>query len=105
MSIPEIEIIGALYEIGDKVIFTQEGDIHAGLIEGIYPHHFQVFSHSTGRCFITRDSVIEKLGDDLAPKLPYYVIGEDSHLNHEIVENYAGGKSFKYCRNCKIEVQ
>jgi len=27
-----------------------------------------------------------------------------SHDGHEVVENYAGGKSFKYCRNCKVEV-
>jgi hypothetical protein len=27
-----------------------------------------------------------------------------THSGHEIVENYAGGKAFKYCRNCKTEV-
>jgi hypothetical protein len=26
------------------------------------------------------------------------------HAGHEIVENIAGGKAFKYCRNCKVEV-
>jgi hypothetical protein len=29
---------------------------------------------------------------------------KDSHDGHEVVENYAGGKSFKYCRRCKVEV-
>jgi hypothetical protein len=28
----------------------------------------------------------------------------DPHVGHEVIENYAGGKAFKYCRNCKIEV-
>lgn len=31
-------------------------------------------------------------------------IGKFSHTGHEVIENFAGGKSFKYCRNCKVEV-
>ena len=27
-----------------------------------------------------------------------------SHEGHEVIENYAGGKTFKYCRKCKVEV-
>ena len=27
-----------------------------------------------------------------------------SHEGHEVVTNYAGGKPFQYCRNCKEEV-
>ena len=26
------------------------------------------------------------------------------HYGHEIIENHADGKKFKYCRNCKVEV-
>lgn len=29
----------------------------------------------------------------------------DPHAGHEVIENYAGGKTFKYCRKCKVEVQ
>lgn len=29
---------------------------------------------------------------------------KSAHEGHEVVENYAGGKPFKYCRNCKVEV-
>lgn len=28
----------------------------------------------------------------------------DPHANHIIVENWAGGKRFMYCRQCKVEV-
>lgn len=28
----------------------------------------------------------------------------ESHEGHEVIENYAGGKAFKYCRKCKVEV-
>lgn len=28
----------------------------------------------------------------------------NAHEGHEIVENYAGGKPFKFCRDCKKEV-
>jgi hypothetical protein len=28
----------------------------------------------------------------------------DRHIGHEIIDNWAGGKSFRYCRNCKVEV-
>lgn len=28
----------------------------------------------------------------------------DSHLGHVIVENQVLGKTFKYCKNCKVEV-
>lgn len=28
----------------------------------------------------------------------------NKHLGHEIIENYAGGKKFNYCRVCKVEV-
>lgn len=27
-----------------------------------------------------------------------------SHEGHEVIDNYAGGKAFKFCRNCKVEV-
>jgi hypothetical protein len=27
-----------------------------------------------------------------------------SHDGHEVVENWAGGKRFMYCRKCKVEV-
>jgi hypothetical protein len=29
----------------------------------------------------------------------------NAHEGHDVVENYAGGKSFQYCRNCKDEVK
>lgn len=29
---------------------------------------------------------------------------QDPHADHEVIENYAGGKAFKYCRHCKVEV-
>ena len=28
----------------------------------------------------------------------------ESHEDHEVIENYAGGKKFLYCRKCKVEV-
>lgn len=27
-----------------------------------------------------------------------------NHDGHEVIENHAGGKTFKYCRKCKVEV-
>lgn len=29
---------------------------------------------------------------------------ESDHQGHEVIENHAGGKAFKYCRNCRVEV-
>lgn len=31
-------------------------------------------------------------------------IGTVSHEGHEVIDNYAGGKAFKFCRKCKVEV-
>lgn len=28
----------------------------------------------------------------------------DPHAGHEVIENWAGGKKFHYCRKCKVEV-
>lgn len=40
------------------------------------------------------DVVYEKIANEIF----------NPHHGHEIVENHAGGKAFKYCRNCKVEV-
>lgn len=31
-------------------------------------------------------------------------IGANPHAGHDVITNHAGGKEFKYCRKCKVEV-
>lgn len=42
------------------------------------------------------------------PEPPMYMRKPESpketHAGHDVIENMAGGKTFKYCRNCKTEV-
>lgn len=59
------------------------------------------------------------LGNPYLPEDKAYVMNPDgsvgvvienigtkvSHTGHEVIENYAGGKTFKYCRKCKVEVE
>lgn len=53
---------------------------------------------------IPRDQAV--LVDGLGqPVAVIHNIGEEAdHSGHEVVENTAGGKTFKYCRQCKTEV-
>lgn len=52
---------------------------------------------------------LEISGKLMAPKAvraPYIpsTAEEVPHKDHDIVTNHAGGSSFRYCRDCKVEV-
>lgn len=54
----------------------------------------------------TLDEHYSRSNDRIAGKSPALGMPYGNpHEGHEIVENYALGKAFKYCRKCKVEVQ
>ena len=69
---------GKAYEIKEANAFGSNLIKLDGFMSWYYPDHFQL---------VKKDTV---------------VIWE--HDGHTVIVNSAGGKDFKYCRNCKVEV-
>lgn len=84
----------AKYKSGDKVI--------------IYGHEVTIEEALTFEEFIPlykADRAINNIWwHNETDITPLTILLENLHINHEVVTNTVMHKSFKYCRNCKIEV-
>jgi hypothetical protein len=116
-----------MYNVGDSVTDNRNGDLWA--IASIYPASDEfglqrnVSNWTTMNIKVTRDQLITYYSGINVSALPKGDFnkavdwtGEQSkksmvdklekelHIGHEVIENYAGGKKFNYCRVCKTEV-
>ena len=95
------------FKIGDTVIFTSRIDSVTsgrGIVEDVpggLNLFYVVFCRGVGRIYAAEHELVKDYYQttDHAPS-----VSENTHAGHGVIENTAGGKTFKYCRKCKCEV-
>lgn len=74
-----------------------------------YGYHLDGTAKQLGieRYFLETDEELrERINNRLRsmPSQEGFTLPKNAHQGHEVIENHAGGKTFKYCRQCKTEV-
>jgi hypothetical protein len=109
------------FNVGENVIYTPSGLI--GHPNKTFKAQIKDLPDSPGKLFeiyTTEFGTVYAQSSELTPLLaatfPHststqkaevkfeFCDQKNTHEGHEIIENHAGGKTFKYCRHCKTEV-
>jgi len=87
-----------MLKVGDKVRLYENGDIYE-----IY-EKYTLFGRAAYNARTANGNGIASGPEDIFIKVENEIKDNISHKGHEVVPNIVLGKTFNYCRNCKIEV-